>query len=510
MLSVILYGRNDNHGYNYHKRLAISLNSLSLQLSEIGDEIIFVDYNTPNDLPTIIEAIQDTLTSKTQSLLRILRVRPSQHNLRSPLPLIEPVARNVGIRRSNPENKWILSTNIDMIFIPEDPQKNLSTIIKELPDGFYGLPRFEIPEHLWEVSFERSHPEAILKFLRNYGTKLHLHTITRKEGFLLYDNPGDFQLMLRTDLFKIQGFDESMIKGWHVDANLAKRMDLLGKRAQPLEHLIKGYHCNHTLKESALHSANRTENSWKQFVDNSSMNPILTQENWGIADEAIEEISLKNKGSHAEVIARTLHPYSEKTYDLVIDRKQFNYLSYSPSQIFSYLADHLANLKIDEAVAYIGHDQELLRLINHYLKETKPTSSLLYLEGYDLKESCAHEVTRQELMQKGFLFIFDFHKQMGKKVMTEFCSIIKNKKKLNKESKFIGINTRYTDYFFIFLKYLDIRMGSHVTGICYGYLKKGKRRVNRRHVFNSLGYFVVRYLHNYTDAIRKMVQKTIK
>ena len=44
------------------------------------DEIIFVDYNTPNDLPTFIEAIYDTLTPRARWLLRVLRVRPEVHH----------------------------------------------------------------------------------------------------------------------------------------------------------------------------------------------------------------------------------------------------------------------------------------------------------------------------------------------------------------------------------------------------------------------------------------------
>ena len=45
------------------------------------DEIIFVDYNTPDDFPTFPEAIFDTLTEKTINKLRILRVRPDDHEI---------------------------------------------------------------------------------------------------------------------------------------------------------------------------------------------------------------------------------------------------------------------------------------------------------------------------------------------------------------------------------------------------------------------------------------------
>src|ERR1700730_10784928 len=111
MLSVILYGRNDSYGYNLHKRAAISLNCISEVLTDIDDEIIFVDYKTPDDFPTFPEAIGDTLTDRTKKLLRILRVRPHQHAPFRPLTklvALEPIARNVGIRRSNPDNRWIL------------------------------------------------------------------------------------------------------------------------------------------------------------------------------------------------------------------------------------------------------------------------------------------------------------------------------------------------------------------------------------------------------------------
>ena len=72
MISIILYGRNDSYGYNLHKRAALSLNCMASVLSDPDDEILFVDYNTPNDFPTFPEAIRDTLTEEARSRLRIL------------------------------------------------------------------------------------------------------------------------------------------------------------------------------------------------------------------------------------------------------------------------------------------------------------------------------------------------------------------------------------------------------------------------------------------------------
>ena len=152
MISVVVYGRNDNHGYNLHKRAALSLNCIAELLTNEQDEILFADCNTPDDFPTFPEAIKDILTARSRSLLRILRVRP-KHDQRvrncTHLLALEPVARNVAVRRSNPANRWILSTNTDMIFVPRSG-RSLSEIAAALQDGFYHLPRFEVPESLWE------------------------------------------------------------------------------------------------------------------------------------------------------------------------------------------------------------------------------------------------------------------------------------------------------------------------------------------------------------------------
>ena len=142
MISVVLYGRNDSYGYNYRKRAAVSLNCIA-ELLQPPDEIIFVDYNTPDDLPTLPEAIHDTLTGRIKELLRILGVRPAidqRYQSRTELVVLEPIARNVAIRRSLSSNRWILSTNTDMIFVPLIGT-SLSEIVHDLPPGFYHAPR---------------------------------------------------------------------------------------------------------------------------------------------------------------------------------------------------------------------------------------------------------------------------------------------------------------------------------------------------------------------------------
>src|SRR5579863_3555714 len=145
MISIVLYGRNDNYGYNLHKRAALSLNCMAEVLTSPSDEILFVDYNTPDDFPTFPEAIQDTLTRRAKEILRIFRVRPRVHERfksKTHLVAVEPIARNVAIRRSSEANRWILSTNTDMVFVPRK-ERSLSEIVRGLPSGFYHAPRIE-------------------------------------------------------------------------------------------------------------------------------------------------------------------------------------------------------------------------------------------------------------------------------------------------------------------------------------------------------------------------------
>ncbi len=325
MLSVILYGRNDDHGYNYHKRLSVSINAIAQLLTEPGDEILFTDYNSPNDFPTVVEAIRDTLTPRAKELIRVFRVRPEQHrqfSKETSLPLLEPVARNVAIRRSNPANKWVLSTNADMLFVPKMEDESLSSIVSILEDGFYSAPRFELPEQFWEMVLDRMDPNGNLRFLREKCRNLRLNTVVKAEGFIQYDNPGDFQLLLRKDLLEMGGFDERMLKGWHVDANLCKRASLLIKRGGSLEDRLITFHCNHTQKASVLHSKVHTENDWSVFVDNAALTPRQPVEDWGLAREEVEEVDFKETGRlvHVKALAAVLEGSLEMEEKLSIGR----------------------------------------------------------------------------------------------------------------------------------------------------------------------------------------------
>ncbi len=358
MISIVLYGRNDSYGYNLHKRAALSLNCLAELLTDPDDEILFVDYNTPDDFPTFPEAIQDTLTAKAKAYLRILRVRPSVHarfKNKTHLMALEPVARNIAVRRSNPANRWILSTNTDMIFVPRNGQ-SLSEMVGDLPKGYYGIPRFELPESLWE-NLDRYDAPGTIRAVGEAGWKFHLNEIVYGVKTIKFDAPGDFQLIDREDLHRVHGFNEEMLVGWHVDSNLCKRLFMLYGEVGDLSDRLFGYHCDHTRQVTPMHRRAAVENSLVKFVDTVTEPTLPAQaDSWGCADADIECISIGSGASrrYLDGLKAALPIAMTTASEVAYVRETYDQISYDPAHVLPYLTDVLSSAPGKWSVAWFG------------------------------------------------------------------------------------------------------------------------------------------------------------
>lgn len=374
MITVIVYGRNDHYGYNLPKRAALSLNCIAELLLDDEDEIIFVDYNTPDPLPTFPESIEDTLTARTLQRLRILRVRPSFHQrfaAQTHLNVVEPVARNIAVRRSNPANQWILSTNTDMIFVSPD-NKSLTEIASSTPHGHYGVPRFEIPEGIWE-SFNRMEPTQTMAAVREWAAAACLNEVVFGPPTVLYDGPGDFQLIDREDLFTIHGFDERMILGWHVDYNLAKRLTLLNGPIKSLSDRIQAYHCAHTRIGTAMHSISHRQNDLGRFVHQIEKATLPDQaDNWGWPKESVEDIRLPNPSKNAyksifHVAGRqSARASSNEAFN---NTTGYNNFWYDPRHVLPFAVDALSSFPRAYQVAWVGTRKDTLELFRAALNK---------------------------------------------------------------------------------------------------------------------------------------------
>lgn len=391
MISVILYGRNDTHGYNLHKRAAISLNTLAEVLDE-GDEILFSDYNTPDDLVTFPEAIADTLTPRCKKLLRILRIRPSIHNKlfreKTDLVAVEAASRNAAIRRMNPKNTWVLCTNTDMVFAPRAPYKSLSAIAAKLAPGFYELPRYELPDLLWE-SLDRFDARGNIEKLKDWGTRFHINEIVRRPKEILFDAPGDFQLFPREVARAIHGFDESHLLGWHLDSNIAKRLNLYFGETKSAEKYLEGWHCNHTRSTSVLHKPGRKSNDFSEvFHEVVRADLPLQKDTWGLAGEEIEEIRLEEKSGLVSALEKLLPPAPAKAYDL--PHTSFEGLPCPTPHLQAYLTDLLYTFPRGITAGYLGEDEKLFEAFRHVWQTLGFTGDIRRLShGKILEEEAA-------------------------------------------------------------------------------------------------------------------------
>jgi hypothetical protein len=366
VISVIVYGRNDAHGYNLHRRAALSLNCIAEVLTDPEDEILFVDYNTADELPTFVEALSDTLTERCLALLRVLRVPAALHRerfaARSHLPVIEPVARNAAARRSSPSSRWLLSTNSDMIFLPLGDH-SLTEICAELPDGFYGLPRFELPEWLWE-RLPRSDPKRALRELERLGPSLRLDEPTISNEWIRFDAPGDFQLVRREDYFAVDGCDEAMVLGWHVDSNLSRRLFLHQGPIQSLGDRLAGYHCNHNRTPTVYHGTAGVANDLNRFfysVDRAALPGQRTS--WGLADVELEEVRIRERtATEVASAVATAIPSGPAPPEWDVAAAAFA-LTYDSGHVLPFVADSLMVSSGDAKVGYLGSNPVLEEML---------------------------------------------------------------------------------------------------------------------------------------------------
>ena len=365
MISAIVYGRNDSYSYALDRRTALGLNQLSRQLVAGRDEIIFVDYNSDDDLPTYPEAIGDTLTKEAVELIRVIRVRPEIHAV-APAegpPVREAFCRNVALRRLKAETKWVLSTNPDCMLVSPTGE-TLVSLVENLPRGYFGLPRFELPRVVW-ATLPRGEPQEAALLALDYAKAYALNEcVSHYLPQIGYDGPGDFQLASASDLHAIGGFDESMTRGWHVDSNLNARLALLHGELANFNAASGGdlalYHTEHSRRISPKHQSGRAEDPFETFVEQVTETVPAGQEaRWGAPAEDFEEFALAHPPAKRAIyaLARTADPESSASY--VFGPESFDNLPPAPdSHLAAFLVDHLAFAKPGSKIGLLSEDPE--------------------------------------------------------------------------------------------------------------------------------------------------------
>lgn len=396
MLSVVVVGRNDNHGYNLGKRVASSLNSISMRMRQ-GDELIFVDWNTPRPFPPMPVSIIDDLTNQTKKFLRTIVVDPKIHNQfksNSSKMILESIARNAGIRRANPGNTWILSTNTDILFVGEE-DLSFQDLIVRLDKRLWQSFRYEVPEYIWEV-LDKRNPQAINHILQRISEttpiKLNLTTSPTENKinkFVFVDAIGDFQLAPREIWDLIKGFPEEMLHGWHVDSRAAVQM--VRKSGQeskilPAEYGLSIFHQNHLRSLTHFHS-NEPMNSLEliqEFYEN--------QTSWGISDIQLQEWQIQD---FSEKFSSISLPISSKITENHL-QSVFTHNFYNIDRAFFFLMDELNALKAKDHITILSVNENLIHKIKSQVKPLDVTIEVI--ERLELSKSTVSSLAQSDLV----------------------------------------------------------------------------------------------------------------
>jgi hypothetical protein len=232
---------------------------------------------------------------------------------------------------------------------------SLSDVCSELADGFFGLPRFELPEWLWE-RLPRSDPRTALAEIGRLGPRLGLDEPTVSHEWIRFDAPGDFQLVLRDDFLAVDGFNEEMLLGYHVDSNLSRRMLLRRGSIESLGDRVAGYHCNHNRVPTIYHGARVVSNDLYRFFYSVNRAELPEQRGtWGLPETVLEEVPLRERvGVQVgdRVAALTTGESSPRVASDAF--AAFFDLTYDSGHVLSFVADSLLVSSTETTIGYIG------------------------------------------------------------------------------------------------------------------------------------------------------------
>lgn len=276
-ISVIVTGRNDDYSGNLHQRMIPSLN----YFTTLYDEVIYVDFNSPNG--SYIEVIKNKL-NKTKKL-RCITVTPDdviKINSNYQNKFIEVLARNIGIRRATGD--YILSSNPDIIC--ERP--NLDKICD---DVFYTAARRDIPIQVYTQIDEKNLPAFLLNNVNNFAKKPR---VIDDNGNPIWDPNdrwsvvvccGDYQFGHKDIWYKIKGFEESAVGRCYADSNLMKKAVLNDFKIDEIQ--LPVFHLNHNTEKYVINDKNSEKNCQITYVQ--KFNKTTNDDSWGVSAVEFEE-----------------------------------------------------------------------------------------------------------------------------------------------------------------------------------------------------------------------------
>jgi len=313
-------------------------------------------------------SIHDNLSEFAKKLLKIVVVPPSIHAQfagQANKMVLEPLARNVGMRRVSKESKWILNTNTDILLL-NPPQLSLRDIAEKYNQSPTVAYRYEIPEFIWE-SFDRRDPQAIQETLRKWHQRKFLEknvsiTLDQSQQLVLPDGVGDFQLAPKDLWYVVTGFAEDMLKGWHVDTRAAIQMNKLSDGLlfiDPEELSI--FHQNHMRTSTIYHNSDDTNDELLVFES------YKNDANWGLADIDLQTFQLDDYKRKVQIGIDLSYGVLDEGRMLPVGdsvEMQRN-LDYSLKHSSAFLMDEIQLLHENDEVLLVSYNENLIKWLTN-------------------------------------------------------------------------------------------------------------------------------------------------
>jgi len=282
-IGAVVISRRDGYGGDQEAKLLYVLTSLIHAL----DQVIFVDWNSPNDEPLfekILSQLPQTGKLRCITVTQAMHVELTKGDLEAQ-KCVEVLARNIGIRRLTTD--WIISTNADVMVL--DRPSIEDGILSE--KVFHCIARRE--SKFSDYGPFLSNAKALRVWLRHCFSVFSQHRsgspLGPSDPWSLITCPGDFQLAHHDLWWSIRGFEESLIKRGFTDSNVQKKAVLAGYQLE-LVREIPVFHFEHYPDTGSCGGGVGAWNDQRASLQDFTQ--TTNPETWGFSDREFPTIQI--------------------------------------------------------------------------------------------------------------------------------------------------------------------------------------------------------------------------
>ncbi len=288
--TAIIVSRNDNYGGHLSTRASYCLCSMI----ETFDEVIYVDWNSPER--SLIEEIRANIPATSRFKHIIVTPMEAQSFLAphtDAQECCEVLGRNIAIRRATGD--IIVSTNIDII---APSRETLQQFLKSKafnPRRFVTIARCDVPRDvITNYQFDQvpslqhhlasQHHVYPQRHKYHWTLRMRLDRIHGRVAFnSIIECCGDFQIAHRDLWHDIRGFEESMFRRMGTDTFVQKKARQLGYQLRA-DLTLPVFHIEHGSGDGGKHT-DRPKNDADHYFSFNTYGE--NHDNWGFADRDI-------------------------------------------------------------------------------------------------------------------------------------------------------------------------------------------------------------------------------